>query len=197
MKESHPSSRPFAVELALPVKTYDVDFAGVVSNIVYIRWLEDLRLQIMKEHFPLEDQLSDHQSPVLAKTEITYHRPLRLFDQADSLLTGLIDLQQLELQTVTGQRVHLLVDLQQRRCLGHAGQRLHGVERDVRGHGERRRRTQRERDGDADVGVRIVHAAAEHLAAAAGIPLVVLSGADNPGETSPSRSAHRRPGGCS
>jgi acyl-CoA thioester hydrolase len=36
----------------------------------------------MNEHFPLQDQLADHQSPVLEKTEITYHRPLRLFDQA-------------------------------------------------------------------------------------------------------------------
>jgi acyl-CoA thioester hydrolase len=23
--------------------TYEIDFAGVVSNIVYVRWLEDLR----------------------------------------------------------------------------------------------------------------------------------------------------------
>ena len=74
--------RLLQVELPFVVKTYDVDYARIVHNAVYIRWLEDLRLQIMKEHFPLEDQLSDHQSPVLAKTEITYHRPLRLFDQA-------------------------------------------------------------------------------------------------------------------
>lgn len=75
-------SRPLQVEVPFVVKTYDVDYARIMHNSVYIRWLEDLRLQIMTEHFPLEDQLADQQSPVLEKTEITYHRPLRLFDHA-------------------------------------------------------------------------------------------------------------------
>lgn len=74
--------RPLQVEVPFVVKTYDVDYARIMHNSVYIRWLEDLRLQIMTEHFPLKDQLADHQSPVLEKTEITYHRPLRLFDEA-------------------------------------------------------------------------------------------------------------------
>jgi acyl-CoA thioester hydrolase len=39
--------KPFEVALDLPIKTYDIDFAGIVSNIVYIRWLEDLRLKIL------------------------------------------------------------------------------------------------------------------------------------------------------
>ena len=29
-------------EQPLPIRTYDIDFAGIVSNIVFIRWLEDL-----------------------------------------------------------------------------------------------------------------------------------------------------------
>jgi acyl-CoA thioester hydrolase len=74
--------RPLLVELPIVVKTYDVDYARIVHNAVYIRWLEDLRLEIMTSHFPPQDQLSDQQSPVLARTEINYHRPLRLFDKA-------------------------------------------------------------------------------------------------------------------
>lgn len=74
--------RPLQVELPFVVKTYDVDYVRIVHNVVYIRWLEDLRLQIMTEHFPLENLLADRSSPVLEKTEITYHQPLRLFDQA-------------------------------------------------------------------------------------------------------------------
>ena len=27
-------------EQPLPIRTYDIDFAGIVSNIVFIRWLE-------------------------------------------------------------------------------------------------------------------------------------------------------------
>lgn len=74
--------RPLLVELPIVVKTYDVDYARIVHNAVYIRWLEDLRLEIMTRHFPPQGQFSEQRSPVLARTEINYHRPLRLFDKA-------------------------------------------------------------------------------------------------------------------
>jgi acyl-CoA thioester hydrolase len=75
------AERPLEVELALPVRTYDIDFAGVVSNIVYIRWLEDLRLKLLDEHLPLEEQVKRGCVPVVASTRIEYRRPIRLFDQ--------------------------------------------------------------------------------------------------------------------
>jgi acyl-CoA thioester hydrolase len=74
-------SRPLLVELPFKVQTYDTDFAGIVHNMVYIRWLEDLRLQILAEHFPMEEQLAANQGPILVKTEISYQGPLRLFDE--------------------------------------------------------------------------------------------------------------------
>ena len=40
-------------EQPLPIRTYDIDFAGIVSNIVFIRWLEDLRLGLMDQAYPL------------------------------------------------------------------------------------------------------------------------------------------------
>lgn len=70
------------VELSFPVKTYDIDFAGHVSNIVYIRWLEDLRLKILEENLPLDVQLEQGFGPILTKTEIEYKRPLRLGEEA-------------------------------------------------------------------------------------------------------------------
>ena len=54
--QSHNLGRPLEVELTIPVRSYDIDFAGIVSNIVYIRWLEDLRLKWLDEHFPLDRQ---------------------------------------------------------------------------------------------------------------------------------------------
>lgn len=75
------SSRPLEVELHLPVRTYDIDFAGVVSNIVYIRWLEDLRLKLLSEYLPLEAQMEAGCLPVLASTRIEYRRPIRLFER--------------------------------------------------------------------------------------------------------------------
>ena len=50
--------KPLEINLELPIKTYDIDFAGIVSNIVYIRWLEDLRLRIFEVHQPLEQLMA-------------------------------------------------------------------------------------------------------------------------------------------
>ncbi len=73
--------RPLLVELQFHVKTYDIDYAGIVNNAVYIRWLEDLRLEILSKHLPLEEMLAQNQSPILGKAEVTYVRPMRLFDK--------------------------------------------------------------------------------------------------------------------
>ena len=72
--------RPLIVSLPFTVKTYDIDFAGHVSNIVYIRWLEDLRLHFLDTYFPLADQMAESYAPILIRTEIDYKRALRLFD---------------------------------------------------------------------------------------------------------------------
>lgn len=48
MQEVQTKIRPFELEIVLSVQTYDIDFAGIVSNIVYVRWLEDMRLKIME-----------------------------------------------------------------------------------------------------------------------------------------------------
>ena len=74
-------ARPLEIELPLEIGTYDVDFAGVVSNIVYVRWLEDLRNALLKKFFPLERLLERGSLPVVAQTRVNYKEPLRLFDQ--------------------------------------------------------------------------------------------------------------------
>jgi acyl-CoA thioester hydrolase len=71
----------YAVELQFKVQTYDIDFAGIVSNQVYIRWLEDLRLEFLDTYAPLDRLLADGRVPVLVSTEISYKRALRLFDR--------------------------------------------------------------------------------------------------------------------
>jgi acyl-CoA thioester hydrolase len=70
-----------SVELPFKVQTYDIDFAGIVSNQVYIRWLEDLRLELLDRFAPLDRQLAEGFVPVLLSTEIAYKRALRLFDR--------------------------------------------------------------------------------------------------------------------
>ncbi|MEH1902986.1 MAG: thioesterase family protein [Nostoc sp.] len=73
--------RPLEVILAIPVRTYDIDFMGIVSNIVYVRWLEDLRLKFLDEHCQLNQQIEQGYTPILAGTEIEYKRPIKIIDQ--------------------------------------------------------------------------------------------------------------------
>jgi acyl-CoA thioester hydrolase len=67
-------------EETLRVQTYDIDFAGVVSNIVFIRWLEDLRLGLMARAYPLSRALADDVAPILLATRIAYRRPVTIAD---------------------------------------------------------------------------------------------------------------------
>ena len=73
--------KPLEVSLEFPVKTYDIDFAGIVSNIVYIRWLEDLRLKMLESYLPLEQLMAEGYCPIINSTEIKYKKALRMFDQ--------------------------------------------------------------------------------------------------------------------
>ncbi|WP_427157602.1 acyl-CoA thioesterase [Aliinostoc sp. HNIBRCY26] len=78
MSVENQSSRALEVVMTIPIKTYDIDFMGIVSNIVYIRWLEDLRLKFLEEYFHLEKQLQQGYAPIIAGTEIEYKRPIKL-----------------------------------------------------------------------------------------------------------------------
>jgi acyl-CoA thioester hydrolase len=67
-------------EQPLPIRTYDIDFAGIVSNIVFIRWLEDLRLGLMEQAYPLIRALAEDVAPILLTTRISYRRPVTIAD---------------------------------------------------------------------------------------------------------------------
>ncbi|AFY41148.1 thioesterase family protein [Nostoc sp. PCC 7107] len=73
--------RALEVKLTIPVRTYDIDFAGIVSNIVYIRWLEDLRLKFLDEHWQLDKQIQQGYAPIMLGTEISYKRSIKLIDK--------------------------------------------------------------------------------------------------------------------
>lgn len=69
-----------SVEKLIKPMTYDIDYAGHVSNIVYVRWLEDLRTAWLDAYAPLPVLMEDGIGPVLLRTEIDYLKPIRLFD---------------------------------------------------------------------------------------------------------------------
>src|SRR5665213_683898 len=74
-----PAGKPF-VEVPFPPRTYDIDFAGVVNNIVYIRWLEDLRLALMAGIYPVDRALREGVAPILLSTNIAYEKPVTIRD---------------------------------------------------------------------------------------------------------------------
>lgn len=73
--------RCFEVSKPISIGTYDIDFAGHVSNIVYFRWLEDMRLKVFDEYFPLKNFMDEGLLPVIAAHTIEYKRAIRLFDK--------------------------------------------------------------------------------------------------------------------
>ena len=72
--------KPLYVKKIFQPKTYDIDFAGHVSNIVYIRWLEDLRLLLLDTYLPLSILMERGIAPVVMRTTIDYRKPVKLFD---------------------------------------------------------------------------------------------------------------------
>lgn len=84
---------PQRLEVCVPlrVKPYDIDVAGIVSNIVYVRWMEDLRLAMLDAYLPLDEQMAEGIVPAILKVEVEYKRSIQLHDEvvATMWLSGL------------------------------------------------------------------------------------------------------------
>lgn len=64
------------------IYTYDIDFNNHVSNISYIRWMEVGRLKLLEKiGMPVHEIEKQGFAPVLARTEISYKKPLLLGDR--------------------------------------------------------------------------------------------------------------------
>jgi acyl-CoA thioester hydrolase len=72
---------PKCIGIKIEVKTYDIDTAGHVNNIVYMRWLEDMRNELFSKIYPLKKLLEINYYPVIISTELKYKRQLKLFDE--------------------------------------------------------------------------------------------------------------------
>ena len=78
--------RPLLVEQPIRVRSYDIDSANHVSNIVYLRWMEDMRWLLCETHFPLQPLIDQGVTPIITSTHIEYKRPVRLFDQPQATM---------------------------------------------------------------------------------------------------------------
>ena len=68
------------------VMTYDIDFAGVVSNIIYIRCLADLRNLFADQILPIGEALQRGIVPALSCTEIDYLLPITFPDRVEGAM---------------------------------------------------------------------------------------------------------------
>ena len=73
--------KPLETTLNLSIKTYDIDFAGIVNNVVYIRWLEDLKVKMFESYLPLEKLMDRGYCPIVDSTQIKYKQALKMFDK--------------------------------------------------------------------------------------------------------------------
>ncbi|MFA6978605.1 MAG: acyl-CoA thioesterase [Ignavibacteriaceae bacterium] len=69
------------IEVPLLVNTYDIDVAGHVNNIVYVRWLEDMRNILFMQIYPMEKLLESNHHLVVVSSEIKYRKQIKLFDK--------------------------------------------------------------------------------------------------------------------
>ena len=72
------ASLPAQAELRFCVRPYDTDFMGIVNNLVYLRWFEDLRERLLDGVFPLKDMLACGKCLILYETHIRHLCPLTL-----------------------------------------------------------------------------------------------------------------------
>ena len=69
------------IETEIRIKAYEIDAMGVVSNIEYVRYFEDLRHLFLDRYYPYSEMMKKHVSPVLMNTNIHYQIPLTIHDR--------------------------------------------------------------------------------------------------------------------
>lgn len=69
------------IQLEFNVNTYDIDIAGHVNNIAYLRWVEELRVQLINRSYALEKLLEIGYFPIVSETKIRYKRAIKMFNK--------------------------------------------------------------------------------------------------------------------
>jgi acyl-CoA thioester hydrolase len=69
--------RPFAYTCDFDPMPFEVDFTGYMSNTVVVRWMEILRVRMMKTHFSDVDTGGKEHLSVITRTEIDYVDAIR------------------------------------------------------------------------------------------------------------------------
>ncbi len=73
--------RKLVAEKEIEINIYDIDAMGIVSNIVYVKWFEDLRTAFINKHITYSEMMKNNISPILMRTEADYKVPLNIHDK--------------------------------------------------------------------------------------------------------------------
>lgn len=77
------------IQMKIDIETYDIDIAGHVNNIVFIRWLEKMRTRLLAGIVPFPKLLDKNIYPVVISTEAKYKKLIKLFDKpVGSMMLG-------------------------------------------------------------------------------------------------------------
>ena len=109
--QSSDNQNPMLVKKECKVYGYDIDVMGIVSNIVYVRWMEDLRTKFLDKYFPLEEMLKINGAPIIAKAEIEYKYPTTIYDKivGEAWVSGMGKSKwEMEFKFYTEKRVHCI-----------------------------------------------------------------------------------------
>ncbi len=71
----------YKASINFEIKTYEIDIAGHVNNLVYVKWLEDLRFRLFERILPIGSLLHLNLYPIVISTNIVYKKQLKLYDK--------------------------------------------------------------------------------------------------------------------
>ena len=74
------------IKIPLTVNTYDIDAAGHVNNIVYIRWLEDLRTKLFSRMCNFKEVFENGFYLVVISTAVKYKKQIKIFDNPTGIM---------------------------------------------------------------------------------------------------------------
>lgn len=75
------------IRMEFSPKTYDIDAFGIVSNLTYVRWLEDMRTEFLHRYLPWDRLEEEDLAPVLAETNIQYKSAVKMDQDIEGKLT--------------------------------------------------------------------------------------------------------------
>ncbi len=77
-----PADLSLSVAKQVKLYPYDVDYMAVVHNVVYLRWMEEMRTDMMEEHYSMAESIEKGITPVISEVSANYKIPLRIGDKA-------------------------------------------------------------------------------------------------------------------